>query len=459
MHKVSRLCNLKKEKSVLITERGSFFLYIDVFLIFVDQKYWETEVFFVPNFAHFINSYIFNKIIGIGMVQNLKREFEEIYFSNVSTTKGLEAVAKNIGISKNSMRRFLGKLNDSTQLRPSTLNLIARRLGYKDFRDFCDRHGQEKYTLDFNLLDIFYGTVKGKEATGNEPHFQLANYYFAEKIIADHRNLKEFIKRYSDNEAALEYVLAWHPSYENVGHRHYRDALAAVAKVSQKAHIRVFALSFMYFGKFMSGDLDLEESKKVMSQIEKHVQRMRAEQSAFHAFLEARYMIAKCIHHTLANENGPGVPLPTALQRELTLANIPDLTLADRIIFSTYVSDILNTLQDYENADLCFGEEVSEKQLLAFEEQFPDFKAHVFLYRLNRAVTLYYTGRKEKSMDCFEKLPSDLNNIRVFSFDSNRYFELKYLRFAKDLYPKRKDIIRRFDILVEQMNFTYLNQR
>lgn len=392
------------------------------------------------------------------MVQNLRREFEEIFFSNVSTTKGLEAVAKNIGISKNSMRRFLGKLNDNTQLRPSTLNLIAKRLGYKDFRDFCDRHGQEKYTLDFNLLDIFYNTVKVKESPVNEIHFRKTNYYFAEKIIADPQNLKEFVKRYSENETALEYVVAWHPTYEKVGHRHYRDALAAVAKVSSKAHIKVFALSFMYFGKFMSGDLDLDESKKMIMQIEKQIKRMRTENSTFHAFPEARYMIAKCIHHTLFNGNGKLIPLSKALQREITLAHIPELTLLDRIIYSTYVSDILNTLQDYENADLCFGEDVSEKQLLDFEEQVPDFKPHVILYKLNRAVTLYHLGRKEESMDRFEKLPSDLSNILVFFFDSNRYFELKYLLFAKKLYPKRKDIMRRFDMLVEDINFTYFNK-
>ena len=392
------------------------------------------------------------------MVQNLRREFEEIFFSNVSTTKGLEEVAKNIGISRNSLRRFLGKLTDNTQLRPSTLNLIAIRLGYKDYRDFCDCQGQKKSTLDFNLLDLFYGTLKGKDAPVKEPHFQAANYYFAEKIIADPQNLKEFLKRYSDNQAVLEFVLAWHPAYEKVGHQHYRDALATLAKVSSKAHLKVFSLSFLYFGKFMSGDLDLEESKKMMTQIEKQVQRMRAEEGSFHAFPEARCMVAKCIHHNIVNGNNRPAPLTAALQREITLAHIPELTLADRIIYSAYVADILITLGDYENADLCLGEYLSDRNLLAFEAEFPDFRAHTFLYRLNHAKILYHLDRKDESMEHFEKIPGDLKNIRVHSFDSSKYFELRYLLFAKQLYPEKKEISRRVDMLVDQMNFTYLNQ-
>ncbi|MBH1960711.1 MAG: hypothetical protein I8H68_11425 [Flavobacteriia bacterium] len=392
------------------------------------------------------------------MVQELRREFEEIFFSNVSTTKGLETVAKNIGISKNSMRRFLGKLNDNTQLRPSTLNLIAGRLGYKDFHDFCNRHRTQRHTLDFNLLDIFYGTLKGKEAPVKEPHFQAANYYFAEKIIADPQNLKEFLKRYSDNQAALEFVLAWHPSYEKVGHLYYRDVLAAVAKLSQKAHLKVFALSFLYFGKFMSENLDPEESRKMITQIEKQVQKMRAEDTSFHAFPEARYMIAKCIYHKILNGNKDSKTLSAELQREISLAHLTELSLSDRIIYSAYVADILNMMGDYENADLCFGEDLSDKKLSAFEEQYRDFRTNAFLYRLNRAITLYHLGRKDESMTHFEKIPSDLNNIKSFSFDTSKYFELRYLLFAKDLSPEKEEISRRIDMLVKQMNFTYLNQ-
>lgn len=390
------------------------------------------------------------------MVKRLRKEFEETYFSTVSTTKGLETLAKNIGISKNSMRRFLGKLKDNTQLRPSTLSLIAQRLGYENYGDYCESIGREKYTLDFELLDIYYGIVKGQGTSLNETRFQNANYYFAEKIISDPVNLKEFMKRFAENEEALEYVLAWHPSYENIAQRNYQDALLTFAKISTKGHIKVFAHSFVYFGKFMSENLSPAEAKKLQMQIEKAVVKMRQECDSFQAFPEARYTIVQCIHTNIMAQEGEDRRPNAALQRRITLQHLPEISFEDRFIYSTYVTNILNILKDYENADLCFGESVSDKRLKAFEEENPPYKAHVFLYKLNRAITLFHLGRKQESMDIFETLPSDINNMKTFSFDSKMYFELKYLFFARQLYPRRKDIQQRFDVLLDKTKFTYL---
>lgn len=392
------------------------------------------------------------------MVQRLRREFEEIYFSTVSTTKGLESLAVNIGISKNSMRRFLGKIKDNTKLRDSTLSLIAQRLGYQDYRDFCNSIGREKYTLDFELLDIYYGIVKGQGTSLNETRFQLANYYFAEKIISDPQNLKEFVKRFAQNEEALEYVLAWHPSYENVAHKHYQDVLLNFSKISTKAHIKVFAVSFVYFGRFMSETIAVAESAKTLAQIEKNVLKMRRESVNFEAFPEARFMISRCIHDFLLQGCPEHFRLSPALKRELALSDVRGLTFTERFIYSTYVTNILNILKDYESADLCFGELASDKKIVEFEIENPSYRAHTFLYRLERSITLFHLGKKDEAMEIFEKLPSDINNMKTFSFDSKMYFELKYLYFAQKIYPRRKDIRRRFEILASQMKFTYLRK-
>ena len=94
------------------------------------------------------------------MIEKLKEEFTEIYFTNISSTKGLEMLSQNIGISKNSMRRFLGKLNDGTKLRTSTLNLIAEKLGYRNYQDFCENYNNISLTIDFKTLETFYNSVK-----------------------------------------------------------------------------------------------------------------------------------------------------------------------------------------------------------------------------------------------------------------------------------------------------------
>lgn len=40
-------------------------------------------------------------------------------------------------ISRNTLRRIWGKINDDTKQRISTLSILARFIGYKDFEQFC----------------------------------------------------------------------------------------------------------------------------------------------------------------------------------------------------------------------------------------------------------------------------------------------------------------------------------
>ncbi len=392
------------------------------------------------------------------MIEKLRKEFEEIYFSNVSTTKGLETLAENMGISKNSLRRFLGKMKGSSELRISTLNLIANRLGYKNFQDFCSNKGSSQSPLDFELLDIYYGSVKGKGTSVDESRFQNANYYFAEKIISDPQNLKEFMKRFAENEEALVYVLAWHPSYENIANLHYQDALMRLAKTTTKPDIKVFVYSFIYFGKFLSEQLTKADADFLMVQIEKFTSKMRKEISVFRPFTEARYSIAKCIHaFSFPTESG-NRDAETELSQSIRLINRPDISISDRLIYVIYVTNILNILKDYENADLCFGDEISAKKLQQFGEDNPTFEAHLFLYQLNKAITLFNLEKKKEAMAIFENLPADINDMKTYSFDSKIYYELKYHYFAKQIFPKREDFKQKFEILVDKTQFTYLRK-
>jgi len=391
------------------------------------------------------------------MIDKLRAEFENVYFSNVSTTKGLENLAINIGVSKNSLRRFLGKIKNDSQLRMSTLNLISARLGYKNFQDFCESSNSNLPTMDFELLEIYYGIVKGKGTTLNESRFQKANYYFAQKILNNPNDLKEFIKRFSENEEALEYVFAWHPSYHHIAHEDYQEALLKLAKISSKAHVKVFAYSFVYFGKFMSENLKIEEADHLMNAIEKSVAKMKKESGDFMAFPEARYIIAKYIHTNLHSQKADGNEAPAPYKFKSLNENCGVL-FSEQLIFRTYVSNILNVLRYYEKADQYFTEIPSEKKLKNFAEENHHLKAHLYLYKITRAITLFKLSKKKESLAIFDSLPIDINDSQTFSFDSKIYFELQYYFLGQQLYPKRKDFRERFEILVQRTQFTYLNK-
>lgn len=391
------------------------------------------------------------------MIDKLRKEFENVYFSHISTTKGLENLALNIGISRNSLRRFLGKIKNESQLRISTLNLISTRLGYKSFQDFCERSDSNLPTMDFDLLDIYYGRIKGKGTTLNEIRFQEANYYFAQKILSNTNDLKEFVKRFVDNEEALEYVFAWHPSYEHITQENYQEALLTLAKVGTKAHVKVFAYSFVYFGKFISENLKITEADKLMLLIEKAVVKMRQESDDFMAFPEARFSIAKHIHTFLhlkkTNDNKS-----SANYKFKNLSENCGVLFSDQLIFLTYVSNILNILKEYEKADMYFTEIASEKKLKNFAEENHHLKAHLHLYKITRATTLFHRGKKKEALSIFETLPNDINDTKIFSFDSKIYFELQYYLLGIQLYPKRADFKEKFVILVDRTQFTYLRK-
>jgi len=389
------------------------------------------------------------------MIDKLRKEFENVYFSNVSTTKGLENLAINIGISKNSLRRFLGKIKNESLLRNSTLNLISERLGYKSFRDFCENSNSDKPTMDFELLDIYYGSVKGKGTSLNENRFQKANYYFAQKILSNPIDLKEFVKRFFENEEALEYVVAWHPSYGHIAQENYQDALLKLAKISSKAHVKVFAYAFIYFGKFMSEQLKIDEADHLMKMIEKSVIKMRKESGEFMVFPEARYSIAKHIHTFLHSVN-----IGTAKISGFKFRNIDENrgeSFADQIVFCTYVSNLLNILKQYEMADQYFTEIPSEKQLQICVEENQHLKPQLYLYKITRATMLFKMDKREEALRIFDTLPIDINDSKSFSFDSKIYFELQYYYLGKQLFPERKDFKERFQILVERTQFTYFN--
>ncbi|SFI65906.1 hypothetical protein SAMN05421638_0511 [Kaistella treverensis] len=391
------------------------------------------------------------------MINSLRKEFEKVYFSNISTTKGLENLASNIGVSKNSLRRFLGKIKNSSQLRLSTLNLISARLGYRDFQDFCDTFQNGEVSLDFELLDIYYGLVKGEGTRLNDRIFQKANFYFAEKILSNPKNLQEFIKRFADNEEALEYVLAWHPFYEKAAQKEYQDALLKLVKITKDAHIKVFAYSFVFYGRFMSEKLNLEDAADLMKKIELQVVKMRKESDVYMAFPEARYTIAKYFYMFLQEQKSTGDQISASYE----LKNLPEnggILFAEQIIFRTYVSSALNAIERYEDADACFKEIPTEKQLNEFAEENPHLQANIFLYKITRAITLFYLGKRSDAVTIFESLPIDINDGKNFPFDCKIYFELQYYRLGKHLFPKREDLKLRFDFLIAKTQYTFLNR-
>jgi hypothetical protein len=143
------------------------------------------------------------------------------------------------------------------------------------------------------------------------------------------------------------------------------------------------------------------------------------------------------------------------------LKNLPEkggILFADQLIFRTYVSSGLNALQRHEQADAYFDKIPTEKELRKFAEENPHLQANTYLYKITRAITLFYLGKKSDSMAIFDSLPIDISDGKNFPFDTKIYFELQYYRLGLQLYPKREDFKQRLELLIRKTQFTFLNK-
>ena len=87
-------------------------------------------------------------------------------------------------------------------------------------------------------------------------------------------NLKHFFLHFHNNKEALEYVLGWHPCYGMLSQTEYQKLLFKFENKLKLSHIKVFANSFVFFGKFISNSIvesDFELIKKAEKEVEAFV--------------------------------------------------------------------------------------------------------------------------------------------------------------------------------------------
>lgn len=391
------------------------------------------------------------------MVEKLRQEFEEKYFTQVSTTKGIETMAKEMGLSKNSLRRFLGKLDENITFRTSTLNLISERLGYENYHDFSNPI-KENSPIDFETLQIYYNTVKDKGIIVEADRFHKANYHFAKKIFSNIENLKKFIQLFSDNQEALEYVLAWHPDYSKIHDKNYQNILLLFSKISKQTHIKVFSHSFIFFGKFMSENLNNNEAEAIIGKIEKYAKKMKEEGNSW-GFPEARLVIAKCIYkYFKERKKEEKESIINQKIEKILITNYPkNLEFQEKAIYHIYVSDSLNNLGFYEKAKEMI-DFLNPKNIIFLIKKSAQYEVQITLWKVNKIITLFHLHQKEEAKKLFKEITKEFSNPKIFTFDSKNYVELKYYFIAQKLFPDNEFYKQKFCHLVEKTKFTFFKK-
>ena len=382
-------------------------------------------------------------------IDRLREDFKKVYHSKIQTTKDIEELAKKINIGNSTLRRFLGKMKVESKFSSATLNLICKHMGYSSFDDYCKPKNISLLKQDF--LKVFYDSVKDKGVLKSESGYNDVNYKYAEKILETNENTKEFVKRFATNRVALEYTLAWHPHYGKITAPEYQEILTDLGKKTEISHIKVFAPSFVLFGKFVSENFDdkkeIEEQLKI---IDKQLVQMRKEYKWFFVFPEFRAAAARVLYYFHYNDH-------QNLEKEIQTqySNFRKKTInGDRVFFASYFADCLNLIGRYSEAKE-FISEISKEDYEEFKKEY-HCNRDKYLFCIVKGITLFHLGEKKES----EKLFQEVSNVTFmeFPFDIRDYLALQYYLLGKLLYPKKTKFSDGFNFKIKEMKFTYFNK-
>ena len=382
-------------------------------------------------------------------IDRLKEDFKKVYHSKIQTTKDIEELAKKINIGNSTLRRFLGRMEAESKFSSVTLNLIFKHMGYSSFDDYCKPKNISLLKQDF--LKVFYDSVKDKGVLKSESGYNDVNYKYAEKILETNENTKEFVKRFATNRVALEYTLAWHPHYGKITAPEYQEILTDLGKKTEISHIKVFAPSFVLFGKFVSENFDdkkeIEEQLKI---IDKQLVQMRKEYKWFFVFPEFRAAAARVLYYFHYNDH-------QNLEKEIQTqySNFRKKTInGDRVFFASYFADCLNLIGRYSEAKE-FISEISKEDYEEFKKEY-HCNRDKYLFCIVKGITLFHLGEKKES----EKLFQEVSNVTFmeFPFDIRDYLALQYYLLGKLLYPKKTKFSDGFNSKIKEMKYTYFNR-
>ena len=382
-------------------------------------------------------------------IDRLKEDFKKVYHSKIQTTKDIKELAQKINISNSTLRRFLERIKSESKSSPVTLNLISNSLGYSSFDDYCSPKNISLLEQDF--LKVFYDSVKDKGVLKSESGYNDVNYKYAEKILKTNENTKEFVKRFATNRVALEYTLAWHPYYGKITDLEYQKILINLGKKTEISHIKVFAPSFVLFGKFVSENFDdKKEIEKQLKHIDKQLVLMRKEYKWFFVFPEFRAAAARVLYYFHYNDH-------QNLEKEIQtqFSNLRKITIkGDRVFFASYFAACLNLIGRYSEAKE-FISEISKEDYEEFKKEY-HYKRDQYLFSIVKGITLFHLGEKKES----EKLFQEVSNVTFmeFPFDIRDYLALQYYLLGKLLYPKKTKFSDGFNSKIKEMKFTYFNR-
>ena len=384
------------------------------------------------------------------MIEELKKELEESYFVELATTKGLEKISQQICISKNTLRRFLGKMKTENVISLSSINLICKFLNYNSFEEYKQRKLNFKSVELDEGIKTFYDFVKNKNINMEESVFQNINILNSSIIINNPEKLSQFFKKYKNQPDVLEYVLSWHPTYHRAAFSDYQNILISYATQTRISHLSVFANSVVILGKFFSENFsDVEQNFK---NAEKAYGKMIKQYGNLYIFSIARFSVAKLFLLYSHNEDN----LQDFIFEQMSLSERRKFDKLQTIVFKVHFADALNVVGRYEEAEELLKPYTEENFEKFWTMYYPEKYKYLFL--VCQAMTLLGLKKKDLAYQKFSTLKID-SQSKNLDFDIELYIKLQY--FIMGYILDEKNAVQYFEKLrevIEKTKFTHWNQ-
>lgn len=379
----------------------------------------------------------------------LKEEFEALYFRELSTVKGLENLSAEIPVSKNTLRRFLGRMKSDSNLSLHSVNTICRFLNYRDFEDFKKQKEKEPNSELDEGTRIFYDFLKRRKPKETEMVFQNINLRNAEKIINNPKLLRSFFCEYKDSSDVLEYVFGWHPTYDRSAFTDYQEILLSLASHTKISHFGVFANAIVMIGKILS-----EQSsglEKNFEDLEKSYKTMKKEFGNLYIFPVARFSVAKTL--LLYSQNSEN--LNDFVNEQILLPKTENFDELQTIVFKVHFADALNIIGKYEEANELLKpyNETNFDQIWTI--YFPE--KYKYLFRVTKLMSLLGTKKTDEAKRIFKDFEIDFRD-RNLTFDIASYIKLQYFTLGYFLDENNAEqYFENIQKMIEKTKFSHWN--
>lgn len=189
----------------------------------------------------------------------LKKEVREKFGKPLNSLKSFEELSDLMNLSTQTLRRFFGKIDRDKKIGFSSISLICKFLGYKDWDHYIEyleyiNTIPLKDQILIESMESFFRSGK----TYNNDYLQKTiitdtmNDY-AEVIYKSKENIQFFYRFYQSNNWATNYIFAWLPNYNYFGQDWFREILKNRIQHTKISATKLALCNFIIFGNFLSG--------------------------------------------------------------------------------------------------------------------------------------------------------------------------------------------------------------